>query len=150
MDHEVAALRPSSPSWWKGVVLGELALAVLALEVSVASNALDAPAIGIEFLLTRGALLVVPFGALMGAVAPLVRRHRAPALWALTLLTVATVAFVMLRVSYDAPVARALEDVALGLAWLALPVAISAMLYVRWTPSPTRTQDLDALVSTFE
>ncbi|AKF08615.1 hypothetical protein [Sandaracinus amylolyticus] len=150
MDPEIAALRPSPPSWWKGVVLAELALALLALEVSVVARVLDVPGIELSYLLTRGAVLVVPFGALMGAIAPLVRRHRAPVLWTLTLLLVAIAGFATVRVSYRVSLGRALEDVALGIALLAAPVAVSATLFVRWTPKPATRTDVDALVRTFE
>lgn len=148
---ELRDLRPSLPTWLRGILLAELALLVLIVEVRVIAEIAGVPGLGALYLFVRGALFVMPFGALMGGIAPLVHRHRVTTLWAssLVLLALTGLALLLSLRGFHA-VSRTAEDLAIGLALLVLPVGLATSLFVRWTPVPSTPLDLSALLDTFE
>ena len=149
---EMSDLRPSAPHWLKGIVMAEVALLFLIVEIRLIATVMGVAGVGALYLFVRGVLLVAPFGALLGALAPWARRRRTSTLTLWTLALLGLTGLVVLGSAqgiarfWD----RTVLDVALGLALLVLPVSLASALFVRWTPDPPPIVDLGALLDTFE
>jgi hypothetical protein len=132
-------------------MLSELALLLLIAEIRMIAEVTGAAGVSALYLLVRGAFIVMPFGALIGAFAPVFRRHRTIAISGASLALFAVTGLViLLSLRRMRALDRTAEDLALGIALLVVPVTIAAALFVRWTPLPPPKVELANMLETFE